>query len=259
MKKNKTTKLTGRSYKSVPELLESEKSNIKLSPFNCKQVGLKREINCSSYKVNLLQSNTTKTLHERIDEQIPNQFIWCEEEKETYYYNEKRQLFKLKFEPIMKKNTKQKNQTTEEYMEDLKNAYLKKEIEDLAIPWNEFYNKGSTSLNLNLLTSMFIDLLDLVRGEKIKITCGVGMMHLLTYYTNYDPSFKKIFIGGCEIAPELDFNACKYDLVYDNIVLVGKNICGKDVEEEEPETYDNSAKTEKKTIWEKLKNWLGLI
>jgi len=226
---------------------------------NSKQVGLKRQINCSSYKVNLLQSNTTKTLQERIDEQIPNQFIWCEEEKETYYYNEKRQLFKLKFEPIMTKKNKQKNQTTEKYMEDLKNAYLKKEIEDLAIPWSKFHSKGGTLFtsfyDLNLLTPMFIDLLDLVREKKTKITCGVGMMHLLTYYANYDPSLKKIFIGGCEITPELDFNACKYDLVYDNVVLVGKNICGKDVVEEESETYDNPAKTEKKSLWKRVKEW----
>jgi len=230
---------------------------------NSKQVSLKRKIKCANYNVFLRQSNTTKTLHERIDEQIPNQFIWCEEEKEVYYYNEDKHLFKLKFEPIMTKKNKQKNQTTEEYMEDLKNAYLKKEIENLAIPWSKFYDPTGRWFqeiyNLRFFTLMFIDLLDLVREEKIKITCGVGMMHLLTQYDNYDPSLKKIFIGGCEITPELDFNACKYDLVYDNVVLVGKNICGKDVVEDESETYDNPAKTEKKTIWERFKNWLGLI
>jgi hypothetical protein len=261
MKKNKTTKPTGRSYKSVPELLEGEKSNIKLSPFNCKQAGLKREINCSSYKVNLLQTNTIKTLHERIDEQIPNQFIWCEEEKEVYFYNKDKHLFKLKFEPIMTKKNKQKNQTTEEYMEDLKNACLKKEIENLAIPWSKFHNKGETLFtsfyNLNLLTVMFIDLLDLVREKKIKITCGVAMMHLLTYYANYDPSLKKIIIGGCEITPELDFNACKYDLVYDNVVLVGQAI--PEPIKEDNRAFEAAAKKivpgYKKSLWEKFKNW----
>lgn len=230
---------------------------------NSKQAGLKREINCSRYKVNLLQSNTIKTLHERIDEQIPNQFIWCEQEREVYYYNEDKHLFKLKFEPIMTKKNKQKNQTTEEYMESLEKAYLKKEIETLAVPWNSFYSVNKNLFNsvydTNLLTPLFLNLLFLVKKKQIKVRCGITIMHLLTFYPQYNLVTKNIEIGNCEIVPELDFEIGKFDIVYDNILLVGQAI-------PEPIKEDNRAFEAvankivpgyKKSLWKRVKTWFG--
>jgi hypothetical protein len=240
---------------------------------NSKQAGLKREINCASYKVNLLKSNTIKSLHERIDEQIPNQFIWCEEEKETYFYNEKRQLFKFKFEPIMKKNTKQ---TTEEYLESLDEAYLKKEIEALAVPWNKFcyITKWSDMCyDTTVLGHLLVDLLYTVKLEKIEIQCGIGIMSILDGYAKYDFIKKFIQIGNCIIRVKQNLNIGKFDLVYNDILLIGESIeepvkeaVKKECEVSKAlknlnETLDSCIdylkpkKTNKKSFWEKLKNW----
>lgn len=236
---------------------------------NSKQVSLKREIKCANYSVLLRQANTTKVLHRGIDNQIPNQFIWCEEEKETYYYNEKRQLFKLKFEPIMKKNTKQ---TTEEYLESLNEAYLKKEIEALAVPWNKFcyITKWSDMCyDTTVLGHLLVDLLYTVKLEKIEIQCGIGIMSILDGYAKYDFIRKNIEIGDCVVKVKQNLNIGKFDLVYNDILLIGESI-------EEPvkekcevnkalknlnETLDSCIdylkpkETNKKSFWGRFKSW----
>jgi hypothetical protein len=107
------------------------------------------------------------------------------------------------------------------------------EIQNLAVPWNKFYDPHarwfSEGYNWRMLTSMFVDLLALVKKKEIKVRCGIGILHLLIDYPYYFSD--KIQIGTCKIIVELDFNLAKYDLMYDGILLVGESI----VEEEQKE------------------------
>lgn len=248
--------------------------------FNCKQAGLKRVLQCGDGNLKLLlrQANTIKSLHEGIDEQIPNQIIWCEQEKEAYYYNENGHLFKFKFEPIMKKNTKQKNQTTEEYMESLEEAYLKKEIEALAVYWNRFCSVSNWSTrvydyNTAVLGHLLVDLLYTVKLEKIEIQCGIGMMSILEGYPKYHPIKKIIEIGDCIIRAKQNLDIGKFDLVYNDILLIGESIEEpvKEAVKEECEVnkaFENlkealdsyigcskSKETNKKSFWKRVKDW----
>lgn len=151
-----------------------------------------------------------------------------------------------------------------EKLKKLKKIHLKDKIRNLAIPWGKFHN---TSPNLfdrtydtKLLTPMFIDLLDLVKEKKIKVRCGVAMMQLLSYYTNYSPCTKEIHIGGCEIIAELDFNLSKYDMWYDDVILVGKDVPESNIDYSpcnSNEAFKKVAKKvcppkKKESIWERI-------
>lgn len=204
--------------------------------FNCKDVKLTQELHIynsgclnGEFKYALRRCNTSKKFFEDLDKQLPNQLLYNTEEKEAYFLNSDRQLFKLKFEPIIMKN-KKKNQTTEEYLEELGKAYSKVEIQNLAVPWNSFYRPSEwvkyNRYDLCVLTDMFVSLLELVKKKQIKVRCGIGMMHLLTFSPIYysTESGVNLKIGTCQIDLELDFDLAKYDLMYDDILLVGESV-----------------------------------
>jgi hypothetical protein len=224
--------------------------------FNSKEAKFTQELSIynsgclnNTFKYALRRCITSKKFFEGLDKQLPNQLLYNIEEKETYFLNSDRQLFKLKFEPVIMKKKKQ-TQTVEEYTQELKTAYLKDEIQNLAIPWSKFnvLNAARVSKNydLSLLTSMFVDLLDLVKEKEITIQCGVGMMQLLSFHPQVyykTVNFVRtsvIEVGGCEIKVELNFNLGKYDLIYNDVTLVGQNL----VEKQEPE----KAETKKKIL-----------
>ena len=146
-----------------------------------------------------------------------------------------------------------KKQTLEEYKKKINKKVPQEEIKLLAIPWSKFFNEKANwdtyKYDLYLLTNMFIDLLNLVKEKEIKISCGVAMMQLLSYYTNYSHCTQKIHIGGCEIIPELDFNLGKYDLAYDNIILVGQSIKSK-IDNTQP--VNEVPPSPKKNIWQRI-------
>lgn len=130
---------------------------------------------------------------------------------------------------------------------------LKMEIEELAIPWSS-WNEGNYFLYLDfnkLLTSMFVDLLNLLKEKEIKISCGVAMMDLFHTYSRYDFSDNAITIASCKIIPELDFNLEKYDLAYDNIILVGQNIKSK-IDNMQAVNEVPPSPNKKKSIWERI-------
>lgn len=232
MKKNKTTKTSKKSYSSVKEILKDNNSKIKLTPFNCKEAKFGKTLTISNpscldgkFDVIFRRASTSEKFFGDMEKQRPNQIVWNEEEQQAYFLNPDKQLYKILFEPIY---MKKKERPTEEYMENLKKGYIRREIKDLAIPWSKFHNPNSNlfdkTYDTRLLTPMFIDLLILVKQKKIKISCGVAMMQLLSYYANYSPSSQKILVGGCEIILEVDFNLGKYDMVYDDVFLVGQNV-----------------------------------
>lgn len=130
---------------------------------------------------------------------------------------------------------------------------LKMEIEELAIPWSS-WNEGNYFLYLDfnkLLTSMFVDLLNLLKEKEINISCGVAMMDLFHTYSRYDFSDNVITIAGCKIIPDLDFNLGKYDLAYDNIILVGQNIKSK-IDNTQAVNEVPLSPNKKKSIWERI-------
>lgn len=209
----------------------------KQTTLNANQVKFTHQLNLhnTGFDIFLRRCSTTKKFFKLLDDQIPNQLLYNLEEEECYFLNKECNLFKLKFEPVIMKN-KKKNQTTEEYLEELKQAYQKQEIKELAIPWDKFHSKNYNSYvcsNFSLIeiTNLFINLLDLVKEKQIKVRCGIAMMHLLTFSPNYceTVSGNKIKLGTCEIDSELDFGLAKYDLMYDDILLVGESVV-----EEEP-------------------------
>jgi hypothetical protein len=220
---------------------------------NAKQVKFTHELKLHDYftpgGMNLLlrRCSTTKKFFELLDKCLPNQLLFNLEEQECYYLNEDRDFFKLKFEPVIMKN-KKKNQTTEQYLEELQNSCFKQEIKRLAIPWNKFYDPHarwvSERYNWRVLTSMFIDLLALVKKKEIKVRCGIGILHLLINYPYYFSD--KIQIGRCEINVELDFEVSKHDIVYDDVLLVGESIVEKELDKEPKENIIEEEKHKKK-------------
>jgi hypothetical protein len=192
---------------------------------NCKEAKFTQELSIynngcinNTFEYSLRRASTTKKFFDLLDEQLSNQLLYNTEEKEAYFLNSDRQLFKLKFEPIDIKN---------------KPDILKEEeIQKLAIPWSS-WNEGKYFLYdvfNRLLTDMFIGLLDLIKEREIKIRCGVGMMELFCGYRRYNSYENVITIANCRIIPELDFNVGKHDLVYEGIVLIGESIVEREDE-----------------------------
>jgi len=144
-----------------------------------------------------------------------------------------------------------KKNTTQIYIDIVSKEKLKMEIKELAIPWSSWNVNGYVSIITfnHLLTSMFLELLNLVKEKKIKISCGVIMMDFLDSYSRYNSYIKKIEIAGCEIIPELDFNIGKYDLAYDNIILVGQNIKSKI---DNTQVVNEAPPSPKKNIWQRI-------
>jgi hypothetical protein len=149
-----------------------------------------------------------------------------------------------------------KKNTTQIYIDIVSKEKLKMEIKELAIPWSSWnvngYVNGYVSIicsHNHLLTSMFLELLNLVKEKKIKISCGVIMMDFLDSYSRYNSCIKKIEIAGCEIIPELDFNLGKHDLAYDNIILVGQNIKSKI---DNTQVVNEVSPSPKKNIWQRI-------
>jgi hypothetical protein len=140
-----------------------------------------------------------------------------------------------------------KKNTTQIYSKEK----LKMEIKELAIPWSSWNVNGYVNIITfnHLLTSMFLELLNLVKEKKIKISCGVIMMDFLDSYSRYNSYSKKIEIAGCEIIPELDFNLGKHDLAYDNIILVGQNIKSKI---DNTQVVNEVSPSPKKNIWQRI-------
>lgn len=254
MKKSKTTKTTKKSCSSVKELLEDINSKIKLTPFNCTEAKFGKIVvmpnpYCPDGKFEIVfrRNSTSEKFFEGIDKQFPNQILWNEEEQQAYFLNSDKQLYKILFEPFIMK----KKNTTQTYSDIVSKEKLKIEIEELAIPWSSWNVNGYTAFGTfnHLLTSMFLELLNLVKEKKIKISCGVVMMEFLTSYSRYNSYIKKIEIAGCEIIPELDFNIGKYDLAYDNIILVGQNIKSKI---DNTQAVNEVPPSPKKTIWQRI-------
>jgi hypothetical protein len=195
---------------------------------NCKEAKFTQELSIynnecinNTFKYSLRRASTTNKFFDLLDEQLSNQLLYNTEEKEAYFLNSDRRLFKLKFEPIDIKNKPDLSK------ED--------EIQKLAIPWNKFYDhkNGSyyhSTYNLCALTHLFVDLLQIEKKKQIKIQCGICIMHLLGYFGNFNQTTNKIEIATCEIVPELDFNLGKHDLVYNGIVLIGESIVEKEDE-----------------------------
>lgn len=256
MKKNKTTRSTKKSYSSVKEILKDNNSKIKLTPFNCKEAKFGKILTICNpsgldgkFDVIFRRASTSEKFFGDMEKQRPNQIVWNEEEQQAYFLNSDKQLYKILFEPVYVRNTNQ--------------------IKNIAIPWSKFHNPKpelfDKTYDTRLLTPMFIDLLDLVKEEKIKVKCGIAMMQLLSYYTNYSPALKKIYIGGCEIVVELDFNLEKYDMWYGDVCLVGTSVLGKDINIEEDVDIAQDANElfkevadkvcpskKKKSLWERI-------
>ena len=144
-----------------------------------------------------------------------------------------------------------KKNTTQTYSDIVLKEKLKMEIKELAIPWSSWNVNGYVTFGTfnHLLTSMFLELLNLVKEKKIKISCGVIMMDFLDSYSRYNSYIKKIEISGCEIIPELDFNLGKHDLAYDNIILVGQNIKSKI---DNTQVVNEVPPSPKKNIWQRI-------
>jgi hypothetical protein len=227
---------------------------------NCKDVKFTKELSIynpdcinNTFNYILRRCSTSKLFFKFLDDQLPNQLLYNTEEKEAYFLNSDRQLFKLKFEPINMKN-KKKNQTTEEYLEELGQAYSKvEEIQKLAIPWNKFYClkdfRFSNGYCLSMLNRLFVDLLHIEKKEVIRIKCGIGMMQGLEGLCGFDSFRNKIQISSCTIITELDFNVGKHDLVYNGIVLIGEDIVEKEeIKEEIKEVKQEEPKPKKKFL-----------
>ena len=252
--KSKTTKPAKKPYSSVKELLEDNNSKIKLTPFNCKEVKFGKRISLNDphgfngkFDVIFKRASTSQKFFEGIENQLPNQILWNEEEQQAYFLNSDKQLYKILFEPFIMK----KKNTTQIYIDIVLKEKHKMEIEELAIPWSSWNVDGYAAFGTfnHLLTSMFLELLNLVKEKKIKISCGVIMMDFLNSYSRYNSYNKKIEIAGCEIIPELDFNIGKYDLAYDNIILVGQNIKSKI---DNTQAVNEAPPSPKKTIWQRI-------
>ena len=153
-------------------------------------------------------------------------------------------------------NNRQKNQTIENYLENLEESCLKKNIEALAVPWNKFYYVGRFSeiyYDTTALTRLLVNLLHTVKLEKIEIQCGIGMRCILDGYAKYDFIRKNIEIGDCVVKVKQNLNIGKFDLVYNDILLIGESI-----EEPDKENVKESLKTEDEYFWKRFKNWLGI-
>ena len=271
MKKSKTTKSTKKSYSSVKELLEDNNSKIKLTPFNCNEAKFGKIVvmpnpYCPDGKFEIVfrrNSNSIK-FFEGIDMQFPNQILWNEEEQQAYFLNSDKQLYKILFEPVPMKKQKT-NQTTEEYTENLKKAYLRKEIENIVIPWSKFHVHSyycGNILNVHLLKPLFINLLDLVKEKTIKVRCGVGMMQVINENFNIANREGSYSFASCEIITELDFNLAKFDMVYDDyyfyICIVGKGVPEPDIDYSPCNSNEAFKKVAeevcppKKNIWQRI-------
>jgi hypothetical protein len=229
---------------------------------NAKQVNFTHELKLDNrvthggFDVLLRRCSTTQKFFELLNNQMPNQLLYNLEEQECYFLNEDCDLFRLKFEPIIMKKKNKANYvrvegyenhtvpnkipytSVEEYLKNLKQGSLKEEIKKLAIPWNKFHNKNYNSYicsNFSLIeiTNLFIGLLDLIKKKQIKVRCGIAMMHLLTFLpVYYSTKFgDKLELGTCEVNLELDFELAKYDLMYDDILLVGESIVEQEPKE----------------------------
>jgi len=271
MKKSKTTKTTKKTYSSVKELLEDNNSKIKLTPFNCKEAKFGKIIEIynpynSTGKFDFIfrRASTSEKFFDRIKNQRPNQILWNEEEQQAYFLNSDKQLYKILFEPFIMNTEKQKtNQTTEEYIDSLKKSYLKQEIKNIAIPWSKFRVDGChyrNILNVHLLKPLFIDLLGLVKEKTIKVRCGVGMMQIINENFNIINREGQYSFAGCEIIAELDFNIAKFDMVYDDICIVGKGVPEPDVDYSPCNSNEAFKKVaeevcppkKKKNIWQRI-------
>ena len=78
---------------------------------NCKEAKFTQELSIynnecinNTFEYSLRRASTTKKFFDLLDEQLSNQLLYNTEEKEAYFLNSDRRLFKLKFEPIDIKN-----------------------------------------------------------------------------------------------------------------------------------------------------------
>jgi hypothetical protein len=213
---------------------------------NCKDVKFTKELSIynpdclnNTFEYTLRRCSTSKKFFELLDGQLPNQLLYNTEEKEAYFLNSDRQLFKLKFEPI---DDKKKTDTLKEI-----------EIQKLAIPWNKFYClkdfRFSNGYCLSMLNRLFVDLLHIEKKEVIRVKCGIGMMQGLEGLSGFDSFRNKIQISNCTIITELDFNVGKHDLVYNGIVLIGEDIVEKEeIKKEIKEIKKEEPKPKKKFL-----------
>ena len=77
---------------------------------NCKDVKFTKELSIynpdcinNTFDYILRRCSTSKKFFELLDKQLPNQLLYNTEEKEAYFLNSDRELFKLKFKPIDEK------------------------------------------------------------------------------------------------------------------------------------------------------------
>lgn len=255
MKKNKITKSSKKFYGSVKEILEDNNSKIKLTPLNCKEAKFGKIITIyesrllsEKFDVIFRRASTSEKFFGEMEKQRPNQIVWNEEEQQAYFLNPDKQLYKILFEPVA-----------------IENQCLKQQIKNIAIRWSEFFDENAKWYNEKykkyLLTSMFVDLLDIVKEKTIKVKCGIAMMELIEGYMYYlhCSSNKSIYIGGCEIIPELDFNLAKYDLWYEDVCLVGTSVPERDtnIAQDTNELFKEVADKvcspkKKKSLWERI-------
>ena len=83
----------------------------KKKTLNCKEAKFTQELSIynnecinNTFEYSLRRASTTKKFFDLLDEQLSNQLLYNTEEKEAYFLNSDRRLFKLKFEPIDIKN-----------------------------------------------------------------------------------------------------------------------------------------------------------
>ncbi len=74
---------------------------------NCKKAKFTHELSIYSpdcinntFEYFLRRASTSKKFFDLLDKQLPNQLLYNTEEKEAYFLNSDKQLYKLKFEPI---------------------------------------------------------------------------------------------------------------------------------------------------------------
>lgn len=234
MKKSKTTKTTKKSYSSVKELLEDNNSKIKLTPFNCKEAKFGKIIvmpnpYCSNQKFNIIfsRASTSSKFFENIENRIPNQILWNEEEQQAYFLNSDKQLYKILFEPVPMEKQKT-NQTTEEYMNSLKKSYLKQEIKNIAIPWSKFHNPSPNlfdrTYDTKLLTPMLIDLLDSIiehKNQKVyHFTVSPRVNAFIESLMNYEWNTKSFIFKDKLFFVHVDVYNPKTELIFQNIKFI---------------------------------------
>jgi hypothetical protein len=243
---------------SVKERIKDNNSKIKLTPFNCNEAKFGKIVvmpnpYCPDGKFEIVfrRNSTSEKFFESIDKQFPNQILWNEEEQQAYFLNSDKQLYKILFESFIM-NT-----------EKLEEIRLRKEIENIAIPWSKFRVDGChyrNILNVHLLKPLFIDLLGLVKERMIIVRCGVGMMQIINENFNIINREGWYSFAGCEIIAELDFNIAKFDMVYDDICIVGKGVLEKETPDNGSEYFNKALKEVAEEVCPPKKNiWLRIF